>query len=211
MTVGGWIFMIASLAFTFTNIDLAQEDPLQFVGLRNWQTLLGDGQAWAALGVTLRFALIQLPVVLVLPFLLAVGLNSRHVKGGGAFRVLFFLPYVVPFVSGVLIWGGMLNSESGWVNEALRFLGVQEPPNWINDPGWVYPALVMIGIWMVSTNGRLAGLHLVATELRFAYVTLAATVAYSLVDKRAMALLDAVPWQGPAPRAVVRFCVSVKR
>src|SRR3954452_12462315 len=47
--------MIASLLFTFTNINLAQEEPLGFVGLRNWQTLLGDGQAWAAMGVTFRF------------------------------------------------------------------------------------------------------------------------------------------------------------
>ena len=60
--------MVATLAFTFTNINLAQEEPLQFVGLRNYQTLLGDKQAWDALGVTLKFALIALPVGVVLPF-----------------------------------------------------------------------------------------------------------------------------------------------
>jgi multiple sugar transport system permease protein len=159
--------MIASLAFTFTNINLAQEEPLQFVGLRNWQTMLGDAQVWAALGVTIRFALIQLPVVLILPFLLAIGLNARYVKGASAFRVLFFLPYVVPFVSGVLIWGGMLNSETGWVNEVLRFLGVENPPNWLNDTGWVYPALVMIGIWGIGAGiiVNLAGLRGIPTEL----------------------------------------------
>ena len=48
-----------------------------------------------------------------MPFLLAIGLNSRDLKGPGAFRVLFFLPYVIPFVSGVLIWQGMLNLETG--------------------------------------------------------------------------------------------------
>src|SRR4051812_26489964 len=93
--------MIASLGFTFTNINLAQEEPLAFIGLRNYQTLLGDAQAWAALAVTIRFALIQLPVILILPFLLAIGLNARYLYGASAFRVLFFLPYVVPFVSGV--------------------------------------------------------------------------------------------------------------
>ena len=39
-------------------------------------------------------------------------LHSRHLRGAGAFRVLFFLPYVVPFVAGVLIWGGMLTSDT---------------------------------------------------------------------------------------------------
>ena len=71
--------------------------------------------------------------------------------------------------------------------------------------------LVLGGVWLVSTNARLAGQSLVTPELRFAYLTLAATVAYSLVDKRAMELLDANPWTGPAPRAVayyVLLCAS---
>ena len=159
--------MIASLIFTFTNINLAQEEPLAFVGIRNWQTLLGDGQAWAAMGVTFRFALIQLPVILALPFLLAIGLNARALKGPGAFRVLFFLPYVVPFVSGVLIWQGMLNLETGWVNQFLRFLGVQNPPNWLNDSQVIYPALVMIGIWGIGAGiiVNLAGLRGIPSEL----------------------------------------------
>src|SRR5215831_9341609 len=80
--------MIASLAFTFTNINLAQETPLQFVGLKNWQTLLGDQQAWDSLGVTFRFAILQLPIIMVLPFLLAIGLNAKYLKGQGLFRVL---------------------------------------------------------------------------------------------------------------------------
>ena len=159
--------MIASLAFTFSNIALDQQEPLGFVGLRNWQTLLGDGQAWESLRVTFQFALFQLPFILVMPFLLAIGLNSRNLKGPGAFRVLFFLPYVIPFVSGVLIWQGMLNLETGWVNSALRFIGVQNPPNWLNDSQVIYPALVMIGIWGIGAGiiVNLAGLRGIPSEL----------------------------------------------
>jgi multiple sugar transport system permease protein len=159
--------MVASLGFTFTNLDLAQEEPLSFVGLRNWQTLLGDARAWEAMGVTLRFALLQLPVIIALPFMVAIGLNSRYLKGSSAFRVLFFLPYVVPFVSGVLIWQGMLNLESGWVNEALRFLGVENPPSWLNDSAVIYPALVTIGIWGIGAGiiVNLAGLRGIPSEL----------------------------------------------
>ncbi len=159
--------VIASLAFTFSNIALDQQEPLGFVGLRNWQTLLGDAQAWESLAVTFRFALFQLPFILILPFLLAVGLNSRNLKGPGAFRVLFFLPYVIPFVSGVLIWQGMLNLETGWVNQFLQFLGIQHPPNWLNDSAVIYPALVMIGIWGIGAGiiVNLAGLRGIPTEL----------------------------------------------
>jgi ABC-type sugar transport system permease subunit len=159
--------MVASLLFTFTNINLAQETPLAFVGLKNWQTLLGDGQAWQALGVTFRFALLQLPIILALPFILALALNAKYLLGRGLFRVTFFLPYVIPFVSGVLIWQGMLNLETGWVNGALRFLGVENPPNWLNDSAVIYPALVMIGIWGIGAGiiVNLAGLRGIPTEL----------------------------------------------
>src|SRR6187401_3663681 len=43
--------MVATLVFTFTNINLNQADPLRFVGLKNYETLLGDKQAWDALAV----------------------------------------------------------------------------------------------------------------------------------------------------------------
>src|SRR3954452_23081461 len=59
--------MIATLAFSFTNINLAQVEPLRFVGTKNYETLLGDRQAWDALLVTLKFALLALPLAIFLP------------------------------------------------------------------------------------------------------------------------------------------------
>jgi multiple sugar transport system permease protein len=159
--------MVATLVFTFTNIDLAQEEPLRFVGLHNYERLVGDPQTWASLGVTLRYAAISLPVGLILPFSLALLLNSRYVRGTGMLRVLFFLPYVVPFVAGVLVWQGMLNGETGWLNGLLRLVGVDHPPNWLDDPSTIYPALVMVGIWGIGAGIliNMAGLAGIPTEL----------------------------------------------
>jgi len=158
--------MIATLAFTFTNINLAQDEPLRFVGLRNYQALLGDQQAWDALGVTVKFALLALPVAVLLPFAVALLLHARHLRGSGAFRVLFFLPYVVPFVAGVLIWQGMLEQQSGWVNGLLRLIGIADPPSWLDDPVWIYPALVIMGVWGIGAGMivYLAGLKGIPTE-----------------------------------------------
>jgi ABC-type sugar transport system permease subunit len=157
--------MVATFLFTFLNITLAQEEPLRFVGLDNYARLLGDGQAWASLGVTLRFALIWLPVSVVVPFAIAVVLNSRYLRGSGLFRVLFFLPYVVPFVAGVLIWQTMLE-DNGWVNSLLGFIGI-DPPAWLFDTTWITPALVLIGIWGIGAGiiVNLAGLKGIPTEL----------------------------------------------
>ena len=171
-----WIFgflaltlipMVATLGFTFTNIDLAQEEPVRFVGLDNYARLLADGDAWRSLLVTLKYAALSLPVGLVIPFSIALLINSKYVRGTSLFRVLFFLPYVVPFVAGVLIWQGMLNAETGWVNGLLRFIGIAHPPNWLNDPTFVYPALVVMGIWGIGAGIiiNLAGLKGIPTEL----------------------------------------------
>jgi ABC-type sugar transport system permease subunit len=159
--------MVATLIFTFTNINLAQEEPIQFVGLRNYERLLGDPRVWQSIRVTLLYAVISLPVGIIVPFSVALLLNSRSLRGSSYFRVLFFLPYVVPFVAGVLIWGGMLNTETGWLNGALRFIGIANPPNWVNSPDTIYPALVLIGIWGIGAGIiiNLAGLAGIPTEL----------------------------------------------
>lgn len=159
--------MVATLIFTFTNITLTQEEPLHFVGLANYQTLLKDPQVWTSLQVTLKFGLISLPVSLLLPLSLALLLNSKYVRMSTLWRTLFYMPYIVPFVAAVFAWGGMLNAENGWINEALRAIGMQNPPRWINDVRWIYPALVMMGLWGIGSGMlvNLAALQAIPSEL----------------------------------------------
>ena len=158
--------MIATFTFTFLNITLAQEEPLQFVGLHNYERMVGDPQVWESLGVTLRFAALWLPFIVLVPFALAVAINSQYARSRSLFRTLFFLPYVVPFVAGVLIWQQMLGDE-GWVNDFLRFLGVENPPSWLFSTTWIYPALVIMGVWAIGAGLiiNLAGLRGIPTEL----------------------------------------------
>ena len=159
--------MIASLIFTFTNVNLAQEEPLRFVGLQNFQSLFADTQVWESLKVTFTFALLNLPIAIAIPFIVALTLNSRSLRGVSAFRVAIFLPYVIPFVSGVLIWQSMLNLETGWLNIVLRFIGIANPPNWLQDPSTVYPSFVFIGLWAIGAGVivNLAGLRGIPSEL----------------------------------------------
>ena len=106
-------------------------------------------------------------MTLIVPFMVAVMLNSPRLRGSSFFRVLIFLPYVVPFVAGVLIWQNTLAPDTGWLNEVLRALGWQNPPNWLNDTTWIYPGLVLVGIWGIggAVIINLAGLQNVPTEL----------------------------------------------
>jgi multiple sugar transport system permease protein len=158
--------MLATIAFTFLNLTLAQEEPVRFVGLDNYVRLLGDTQVWESLANTFRFAVIWLPVAVIVPFVVALGLNSGYTIGSRLMRTFWFLPYVVPFVAGVLIWNQMLGLE-GWLNQALRFLGWSTPPNWLFDTTSIYPGLVLIGIWGIGAGIviNLVGLRGIPTEM----------------------------------------------
>ncbi len=161
-----FIPMIASLAFSVTDLRL-DSDVVNFVGLQNYATLFKDRQVWHALMVTVKFGLVALPVGMILPLLLALLMNSAYLYGKAFFRTLFYFPYVIPFVAAIFIWGAMLNPSTGWINEFLRALGVSNPPNWLNDTRWVYPGLVILGLWGIGNAMliNLAALQGVPTEL----------------------------------------------
>jgi ABC-type sugar transport system permease subunit len=161
--------MIATLLFTFVDLRITEGilNPTTFVGLENYRTMAGDPQAWKSMWITIRFGLIALPIGILAPLGLALLVNSPQLKGQMVFRALFYMPYIVPFVAAVFLWGGMLNPETGWINKSLRALGVENPPLWANSPDWVYPAYVIMGIWGIGNAMliMLAGLQGVPTEL----------------------------------------------
>jgi len=77
------------------------------------------------------------------------------------------LPTVIPIVAGTIIFGGVLNTQTGWINLSLKALGVEDPPRWFSDPLWAVPALNLLGIWGVGNAMLilLASLQGVPTEL----------------------------------------------
>ncbi len=157
----GWIFLspwilgflgftilpiLASLVFSFTDFQLTEPGEVSFVGLDNYAKLFVDPLVKVSLAVTFKFALISLPLAIGLPVLLAALLNSKYLSGKPLFRTLFYMPYVVPVVSAIFIWQGVLNADSGWLNRILGLVGVTGP-NWLDSTTWIYPALVIIGLW----------------------------------------------------------------
>ena len=181
-----WIFgffvftflpMIATLFFSFLNLKITDGilSTPDFAGLQNYMRLLKDPLVWStgatpgSLWVTLRFGLLALPVGIIVPLILALLMNSPHLKGQSLFRTLFYMPYIVPFVAAIYLWGGMLNPESGWINRTLMYFGMakENVPLWANDVNWVYPAYVLMGIWGIGNAMliMLAGLQGVPTDL----------------------------------------------
>lgn len=138
-----------------------------FVGLDNYARVFSDIDAIPSLIVTLKFAVIGIPLGLLIPLYFAVLVNSRHLIGANFFRTLFFLPTVIPIVAGTIVYRGTLNAQSGWLNLFLQWLGIADPPRWFSDPFWAVPALNLLGIWGVGNAMLilLASLQGVPTEL----------------------------------------------
>ncbi len=143
--------LVASLAMSFTDYELVDQDgkPTSFIGLDNWTRIFSDPDVSNGLWVTLKFALMFVPVSTFLPLGLAYLLTSKNLWGHSFFRAMFYLPSMVPLVASMIIWRFYLNSESGWLARILGFVGI-DSPNFLGDRNWVLPSLVLIGTWGIG-------------------------------------------------------------
>ena len=172
--IGFFAFQLLPILFTlflsFTDYAASSEFKLgnfNFVGLENYKHLFSDPMALPSMGITLKFALIGIPLGLIVPLALAVLVNSRRLIASSLFRTLFYLPSVIPVVAGTIIFGGVMNAQSGWLNLVLKAIGIGNPPRWFTDPTWAGFALNLLAIWAVGNAMiiLLAGLQSVPTEL----------------------------------------------
>lgn len=135
--------MLVSLYYSFTiyHSKIAPE----WVGLQNYAELIGDKKFWIALYNTLYMVVIAVPLGLVASFFCAILLNLK-VRGQSFYRVVYFLPSIVPTVAGTILFLWLLNPQVGLVNTLLGKIGI-DGPNWMADPNWSKPALILLGLW----------------------------------------------------------------
>ena len=150
--------MIASFIYSFSIYH--SKRPLEWVGLQNYATMLTDDLFWKALWNTIYMVGIGVPLTLFASFLCAVLLNLK-VKGQAFYRVIYFLPSIVPTVAGTILWIWLLQPQFGLINAMLRYVGVRGP-EWLQDPAWALPAFILMSLWGIG-GGRmiifLAGLQ----------------------------------------------------
>jgi multiple sugar transport system permease protein len=158
--------MIASFVLSLTDFDPRNPGDTQFIGLANYERMLRDPLLINALVVTARFALLIVPASMAVALGIALLVNSTLLKGRNVFRTLFYMPMQIPIVASTLIWIGMLNASTGWLNMFLGALGLPQP-DWLNSQTWVYPSLTLMGLWGIGNMMLifLAGLQGVPTEL----------------------------------------------
>lgn len=158
--------LLATVVFSFTNYNPVNPDITKFVGLDNYVRMPGDEKVVTSLWVTVRFALLSIPITLGFGLLLALLGNSEYLVGTNIFRTMFYMPMMIPIVASALIFKGVMNIQSGWINLALESVGINGP-DWINSPFWITPAMVIIGLWGVGNImlTLMAGMQGVPNEL----------------------------------------------
>lgn len=139
--------IVASAYFSLTDFNLFQEPT--FVGLENYERLASDELFWKSLFNTLYLTLIGVPISLAAGLVAALALNMK-VPGQSWFRLIVFLPTVVPVVAATYIWRWLLNAQYGYVNATLGSVGLGEPL-WLTDPFWTKPALILISLWVTGS------------------------------------------------------------
>ncbi|MFD5598566.1 carbohydrate ABC transporter permease [Leucobacter sp. NPDC058333] len=117
-----------------------------FVGLDNFARFFADEEAWQALGVTLTFVLLGVIPTILIGFMLAVLVNV-NVPGMGVARVLYFVPVVLSVAVSAVLWVFLYDPRQGPIAALLRVFGIQAP-NFLQDPVFALPALVVMMIWL---------------------------------------------------------------
>ncbi|MCM3781800.1 sugar ABC transporter permease [Neobacillus mesonae] len=120
-------------------------DGITWVGLENFQKLMQDDQFLRSVRNNLIF-LLAVPIYMLISMVLAV-IIDRHVYLKGFFKVAYFMPYISNIVAVAVVWQVLFHPSNGPINQMLKSIGIADPPQWLADPQFALPSIMMIVIW----------------------------------------------------------------
>ncbi len=157
--------MIALVLLGFMQWDLIQ--PPRWIGFRNYEKLFRDPLFFQSLKVTIGYGLGRVPLGIVVALGTALLLNQR-VRLLSFWRVVYYMPVVLPPVAIALMWMWIYNPRYGVINSFLfQVFGIQGP-RWLESPTLVLPSLMVMAVWVAAGRNMiiyLSGLQGISQEL----------------------------------------------
>lgn len=159
-TLKGWLYVlpmliivaifslypiVSSLAMSFYTQYNFFTNQVMALGFDNFKYLWEDPLFHSAVANTLIFVVGVVPLEIIISLTVAVLLNQIKVLAG-FFRTIYFLPFVTSIVAISMVWKWIYNKDAGLLNYFLSFVGIH-PIDWLNDPTWALPALIILAIW----------------------------------------------------------------
>jgi lactose/L-arabinose transport system permease protein len=155
--VNGWLFIAPALVLLgvfliypilwslWMSFQTGRGMNFSFGGLANIRRLMQDTVFLRALGNTMIFLVVQVPIMIVLALLFAVALNDSKLRGRSFFRTAIFLPCVTSLVAYAVLFRSMFGPE-GVINVALTAVGIGPIP-WLTDPFWAKVLIILAITW----------------------------------------------------------------
>ena len=138
--------MLNALYYSVVDFDGLDPTP-PFVGLSNFTEMFTDSATWHALGNNAIWIVIGTAAPMIIGLLVAVVIWSGR-RGGSVYRVLFFLPFMLPGVAIGIVWGWIYDPVNGWVNRVLGAVGLGDlSRGWLGDPKTAIFAVLATAIW----------------------------------------------------------------
>jgi len=162
--------LIRGLMIAFSDYRYLIPNHQPFNGLDNFIEMVGDPLFWESFVRSLYYTAIYTPLNIGLGLLIAV-LISKVLRPFEAsiYRVIAYLPVVLPIAVALLLWRQLLHPQFGYLNYFLsEWIGIENPPAWLADPDWVIPTLAVAAVWKhVGQNILLflVGLYNINSEL----------------------------------------------
>ena len=116
-------------------------------GMANYMTVINDPKFSQAIGNTIKYVLMVVPISTCIAVVIAYLLNQK-LRFSALFQTAYFLPMVTSVTAVGLAWKLMYNKNFGIINYILSFIGVDKIP-WLEQAKWSIPALVIFGVWNI--------------------------------------------------------------
>ncbi|MFG2898866.1 carbohydrate ABC transporter permease [Streptomyces zaomyceticus] len=155
------------VASFWISLTTGNGDARRFSGLANYRRLLDDPLFWTALKNTGLILVVQVPLMLGLALLVALGLNSTRVWLRPLWRLGVFVPSLTGLVAAGVMFSVILNHDAGLLNWVLSLFGVDRV-NWLGSPFWARVGVVLVITWHYTGYNAvmyLAGLQGIPKEL----------------------------------------------
>lgn len=131
--------VICSFGLSFVKWDLL--NPVKFVGLQNYREIFTEPLFFKILLNTVVFAGATSIFGVIIPLVLAAILNTK-IRGSEFYKTVYFLPFITPMIVIGIVWEWIFDPNIGLMNKVLHL-----HINWLYDPHWALPALIIVSVW----------------------------------------------------------------
>lgn len=158
--------IVFSIILSFTDWDGMGK--MTFVGLKQYEYLLGDSMFWQSVANTFIIWFISTVPMLFIALVIAFLLH-QNIRMKAFYRVAFFIPNVTSMVAMALVFGSVFSDQFGLANAFLKWIGGSDAGiAWLTNPWGIKVTIAIMVIWRFTGYNAiiyLAGLQAISTEL----------------------------------------------